>query len=108
MYKITFMLDEVYHMRSNYSGSKVSEILKLFKETTGIYLKPDCQWIISKNEIDKLLNLGILSSTELNKSGLYNCDEAIGYIDLVTRIIKSYIPDFEWEFDDDEEIIELW
>lgn len=108
MYKITFILDEVYHMRSNYPGSKISEVLRSFKDTTGICLKPECQWIIPKNETMKLLSIGILSSPELSKSGLYNCDEAIGYIDLVTRVIKSYLPDFKWEFDDDEEMIELW
>lgn len=113
MYKVKFTLgdvydNETYHMKSNYPGTKINEVLMKFEGETGCKIKSWCEdWgdtRIHYRDTKKLLDLGIISMDEISDEE-FDCDDTTGYIDLISRIIKYYLPDFEWDpesFDEEE------
>lgn len=116
MYKIRFTLGdwshgqkETFHMRSNYPGSEINRALRNFEIKTKCNLESWCKenTFICKQDSSKLVSLGIISSEELTTEEEYECKGTLEYIDLISRIIKYYIPDFEWDHEsfEDEEVL---
>lgn len=117
MYKIRFTLGdlngqkETFHMKSNYSGSEINRILRRFEGEAGCDIRSWCEeyedTYIHEPDTSKLISLGIITSGELTKDGDYECEGTLGYIDLISRIIKRYLPDFEWDYEsfEDEEVL---
>lgn len=120
MFKIRFTLGdwsdsghgkkETYHMKSNYSAKEINEVLLKYENETGSNISSWCMddgdTIIHSYDTNSLVTMGIVSSSEII-NGEYDCENALGYIDLISRIIKYYIPDFEWDYEsyEDEETL---
>lgn len=121
MYKIKFALGnwsddrygqkETFHMRSNYPGSEINEVLQKFESETRCDIRSWCEeyedTYIHEPDSSKLVSFGIVTPEELTKEGEYECEGTLGYIDLISRIIKYYLPDFEWDHEsfEDEEVL---
>ena len=120
MYKIRFTLGdwsddghgqkETFHMKSNYPGSDINSVLRRFENETGCNIRSWCEeWednFIHNYDAVRLVASEIISSNEL-VDGEYECEGTLGYIDLISRIIKHYLPDFEWDHEsfEDEEVL---
>lgn len=121
MYKIRFTLGdwsddghgqkETFHMKSNYPGSEINKTLQKFESETECDIRSWCEeyedTYIHEPDTSKLISLGIITSEELTKDRDYECEGTLGYIDLISRIIKHYLPDFEWDHEsfEDEEVL---
>ena len=123
LYKIRFTLGdwsgdghggkETYHMKSNYPGTKINDVLLKFENETNCNIKSWCKDYadnyIHEHDSSKLVSYGIISSDELTRDEEFECEGTLGYIDLISRIIKHYLPDFEWDHEsfDDEEVLSI-
>lgn len=116
MYKVRFTLGhsvynygETYHFKSNYPGSKINRALREFEIESGCDIRSWCkdsgESEIPEQDTQTLVDFGIITKDELGENTKYDCEDIFGYLDLISRLIKYIIPDFNWDpesFEDEE------
>lgn len=111
-----------YHIISNYSSKEISEVYNNLSKELEWNFTEECQnyeepFLSEKGE-QQLLKFGILTESDIEASKLewygnegtesytYVIHDGSEFIDIFFKLVKTKIPDLEWEYRElDEEII---